>query len=747
MPKTLGLICTPDEKESYLAYFKPLVEDAKVYVYYGELTTLTQLRLWAEPRGITGFYCTRTDVLEKLLTQNGVNLGRKSPSQDDYQGSYFQWQNFDFVFLNPLEHLVKVNYAKFTFKRFVDKLLHPEHWPETPEFRWSLFDAATVDNVYSRFAAAKLLSVDSETTQTNIAITVVGYTALFLSADGTWHTETYVIPVKDDYSLEWVRTFNASPPAKVLQNGKYDCAYFARFGVPLHNYLFDTANAFHSWYCELPKDLGFLQAFFVRTAHFWKDLASTGDLQDYYLYCGKDTWATALAFVFWLCEAPDWAKKNYVMEFPLIFPSHLCEMRGIKRDMKALETARQEQENKLNVQQTELNTMLGVEFNTNSYKQKQQLLKVMGNADLLPKTDEKTLHKAAFTHPLNGRVFNRVIEIQKIRKLISTYLTVGEDKKEFNNRILYAINPHATDTGRNASKEHHFWCGLQIQNVPRGSAVKKTFIADEGFLFGECDLEQAESRDTAHISGCESLIAAVSSTRDFHSVNTAAFFGVPYELVYDDEKKKPKDKKLRDLAKRVNHGANYNMSAPVLIDTMGWEKIEEARKLLKLPKSWSYRNIADYLLAQFHKTYPEIQKVYYKSVVDNVIKTRMLIGATGWTRYCFGKPDKVKSDLNAYVAHCPQSLNAMKLNKAFLKVFYEVALHPEHSKNFKLLAQIHDSILFQYRKGHGYLCDLVKQCMEIPVTVTGADGKSRTYTVPAAIKTSTNATHWHLTED
>lgn len=34
-------------------------------------------------------------------------------------------------------------------------------------------------------------------------------------------------------------------------------------------------------------------------------------------------------------------------------------------------------------------------------------------------------------------------------------------------------------------------------NIPRGEAVKRTLVADEGYRLSECDLEQAESRDTA----------------------------------------------------------------------------------------------------------------------------------------------------------------------------------------------------------------------------------------------------------
>lgn len=269
---------------------------------------------------------------------------------------------------------------------------------------------------------------------------------------------------------------------------------------------------------------------------------------------------------------------------------------------------------------------------------------------------------------------------------------------------------------------------------PRGKIVKQTIIADEGFLFAEIDLRQAESRDTAYIAGADTLIKAVTGTRDFHSVNASAFFGVPYETIFSDERQKTLNKSLRDLAKRVNHGANYNMGPNVLVETMGLTKIYEAAKLLKLPKLWTPKQIAEHLLAQFHKTYPALQGSYYPSVIKQIVTTSKLVGATGWTRYCFGKPEKSKSQLNAYIAHAPQSLNAQVLNKAWLKVFYEIAVNPNFSSHFKLVAQIHDSILFQYREGHEYLVEAVQLCMAVPVTVTGCDGVTRTFTVPSDAK-------------
>jgi len=77
----------------------------------------------------------------------------------------------------------------------------------------------------------------------------------------------------------------------------------------------------------------------------------------------------------------------------------------------------------------------------------------------------------------------------------------------------------------------------------------------------------------------------------------------------------------------------------------------------------------------------------------------------------------------------PQSLNAMILNKAFLKVFYKFI----DNANIKILCHIHDSILFQVRKGHEHLVAELESEMVFPVAIKGADGKTRTMIVPAEV--------------
>lgn len=732
----------------YLHKLKDLVGTASVSVILEPVATIAEIAIPCKKRGITKILSTSTALLSKLVERQSASTvysGNKKPALSNYAGSYFLHDGLEYVFISPLEQLITVNYAGHLTARYVSKLTRPQSWQQCPEFSWHLLDARNIQETYEEFKEAYAIACDIETIKDPLKITCIGYTALFLQGDGTLRTSSVVLPLDDMWAVAWMRKFNNLPAPKIFQNGKYDISYLSRYNAVPYNYLWDTANLFHSWYSELPKDLGFLQAYFVRDAFYWKDLADTSDKMQYYLYNAKDTWATMCVWIACMMEMPQWARNNYLNEFPLVFPCHLAEMTGLQRDMQELTTAEQEQDVSLSTEQSSLNRMLAVpaptSFNTNSPIQMKALLKVLGCGDL-ESADEKNLKKASLRHPLNTRILSKVLSIRKIRKLISTYLKAG---KEFNGRILYALNQHGTDSGRLASTEHHFWCGLQVQNIPRGTAVKRTIVADSGFRLAEADLEQAESRDTAHIAGDEALIAAVSSEKDFHSVNASAFFGIPYSAIYSDELGKTLDKALRDLAKRVNHGANYNMGPNVLVDTMGGDKVQEAQTLLKLPKMYSHKQVAEYLLKQFHKTYPKIAGVYYPGVVSEIVTTHMLASKAthhcgyqaspkGLVRYCFGRPDKNKSDLNSYVAHPPQSLNAMTLNKAFMVVFYELALHPIHSKNFKLCAQIHDSILFQFREGHEYLCQEVKQRMEIPVTVVGYDGISRTFTVPAAVK-------------
>jgi DNA polymerase I-like protein with 3'-5' exonuclease and polymerase domains len=486
--------------------------------------------------------------------------------------------------------------------------------------------------------------------------------------------------------------------------------------------------------------LDFITAFTIRNSEFWKNEGHTGNLEDYYRYNARDGWATANSFLSILSELPEYATRNYCQEFPVVFPCHQAEMTGIQVDMGRLEQLRSEQTQKLEAKKADLGVIVGAGFNPSSPPQVKRLMQVLG-CDTSKGTGVIQLQKAMFQHPLNTRILDAVLEYRKARKLVSTYLVPN---KFWKGRCFYAINPHGTDTARLASTESQFagWgdyegelSGLQIHNIPRDRddiEVKAMFVADSGFLFGEGDYKQAEARDTGYLSGDKNLIAAVDSENDFHATNVERFFGLPYNTIYDNDTNTVLNKEIRYLSKRTNHGANYNMGWAVLIDTMGLKNIYLAHKLLKLPTHWGPRKIAEYLLDCYDKAYPDVRGPYYDSIKYAVLTTRMLVSPLGWTRYCFGNPNKSKQDLNSYVAHPSQNLNAGTLNRAWMSVFENVALR--EPRDFKLCAQIHDSIVFQYREGRTDLVRRVAECMLFSVEVKDCKGVTRQLRVPVDMK-------------
>lgn len=767
--------------KTFLPHLKACVGPVTTFVRLEEVSTLTSVKMYCKQKSVSRVVSSNIGMLKKLLQWDS----RAAPSLDDYAGSYFKISGFDatcpdieVVFVKPLKHLVTVPFGKFMTRRVIRKLTTPESWYTPTKF--SGFTILTPEVEATAFASMQkcfLVSIDVETVKNDVQIKCLSYTGFAYTANGIG-SYSVVLPLDSDYALAIMRKWNWQLKApKVGQNFMYDIAYFARYSAPVYNYLYDTANLFHCWYSELPKDLGFLNSFFIREATYWKDLAKTNDLYEYYKYNALDTWGTGNCFLAMLLECPEFAFTNYALEFPLVFPCHLSEMTGINRDMAKIQIARDMEEANISKLSSKLNVILDIPstaapFNVKSPVQMKALFKVLGCGDF-KSTDEAHLKKARFRHPFNARIVDMVLKIRKSRTLISNYLTAG---KEFSrqdgtgSRFLYSLKPHGTDSSRLSSKSHHFWCGDNIQKIPRGAIVKQTFKADAGFRLCEVDLEQAESRDTGYISGDKQLIMNVEHSPDFHRTNASMFFGVPFEEV---------NKSLRQLGKPVNHGANYNMGAFVLITTMGEENIVRAKQLLGLNRFWTHIEVAEYLLEQFHKVYPDIRGVFYAGVIEEVMRTSKLssqavhhswehagmvqefmqeaetnyaeYAGKAWVRYCFQNPSKSKTALNAYIAHPPQSLNAQTLNCSYLSVFQDIAINPQHSKNFKLLAQIHDSIFFQYRIGHENLCDMVVERMQVPVTIKAYDGVVRTFVVPAGAKRGLHleqgyAEYWSETE-
>jgi hypothetical protein len=722
--------------------------------------TVAELETQAERANVTGIVCSNQDFLERLLRQQPDFMppnNKRGLTLDDYQGSWLETPRtkLPVVIINPLENIVTTSYGKQATARFVKKLSEPNRWFKQTAFTWKLATPENLPEYFARWQAAALISIDIETKIgcPDRTINCVGYCAYFPE---THTTECLVIPFTDLYFISWVSKFNNLPASKVMQNGLYDSLYLLRWGCPVHAWLHDTQHMFHSWYSEFPKRLDFITAYCLRKIRYWKDDGKTGTLEAYYRYNAQDCWATTNAYLAMMAECPAYAFRNMVEEFPLVFPALTCEIEGVKVDLDRLAVVKAQKEQEVIMGNVELETALATPgFNVASPPQVKNLFKLLGVGHL-PDTAVGSMLKAQASSNFNNRILGDLIAIRKARKLVSTYLVT---EKFWNGRLHYKLNPSQTDTGRLNSTESSFWCGLQIQNIPAGDSIKQCFVSDAGWLLGENDKAQSEARCVGFLSSDESLMALLNSGREYHSWNASAFFGVPYEQIYDEATGKKLNKKLRDLAKRTNHGANYNMGAFMMLSTMGPKMVAEAKRLLKLRGSLT--DVCEFLLGRYSATYPRVKGLWYSEIIKTIQMTKQLVSPLGWTRVFFSTPSKAnKQALNAAVAHAPQNLSVGIVNREFYNLWRcqlyggYYASNP-HGKDWylatpelyrvvdlvhaiRIKAQIHDSIFYQYRESRPDVPELVNQLMTTAVNVKGADGITRQMIIPTDISAGKN---------
>lgn len=736
----IGLFCTAFDAP-YLPRFRAVVGSHALKVCSTPQEYLSAFAAKVRGAQLDAVICTCATTLTTLLSTQAdfrhpvdKRGSKRKLSLDDYAGSLITItkeklgydKDIEVLFLNPLAQLVSTAEGEFVFKRFVSKITDAARWFPQTTFTWELWTPQRHHVLVEKFTQTKLLAVDIETYvgDPERRIHCVGYCGLF--ADGSTHI--VVVPFKDMLAHSFVRTLNGCATPKIFQNGMYDNLYFLRWNVPCYNWLYDTQHMFHSWYSELPKRLDFITAFTVREIRFWKDDASAGTEHDLFEYNARDCWATLHAWCALMLETPQWAKTNYLLEFPLVFPCLHQEADGLSLDKEKFTEAKEKAEAALNVQQQKLTAWFGPTFNPASPVQCKNLLMVLGMKNV-ESADSKSMIACAAVHPFNELIISAIIAYRKQAKLLSTYF---KWEKFWNERLYYKTNPAGTDTGRLASTESSFWTGLQIQNIPQGKAVKSWIRCDDNWQgLAEGDYAQSEARCVGYLSGCTSLIDLVESDKDYHSFNASAFFGVRYEDV---------DKPLRNLSKRVNHGSNYNMGAGVLLDTMGPKAAAEARVLLKLPAKWTLIQVCQHLLKTYENTYPEVKRDWYDALKREIKITHKLTSSLGWTRFFFADPTQNKPALNAAVAHGPQNLSVTIINKVFYQIWRDT-VYGDLRGRVRVKAQIHDSIFFAFRGDD--TPEIVRKRMENPVQIKDVHRVERTLLIPPDMSAGDNhAKYW-----
>jgi DNA polymerase I-like protein with 3'-5' exonuclease and polymerase domains len=128
-----------------------------------------------------------------------------------------------------------------------------------------------------------------------------------------------------------------------------------------------------------------------------------------------------------------------------------------------------------------------------------------------------------------GAVAENTLTVRSLKKLISTYIDGIMERLTGDGYVHTTFNQQVARTGRLSSSDPN------LQNIParddRAARLRTAFLPPPGYYFIDADYSQVEPRITACLSGDKSLVEAILSGMDVHSMTAAEMFKVPYEWV------------------------------------------------------------------------------------------------------------------------------------------------------------------------------------------------------------------------
>lgn len=706
-----------------------------------------ELVIKAKNMACDGIFICNAATLANCVPEN-------KPTLDNWRGSLLQY-DIPCVVGDSLTKVQTVYHGAWLLQKDLFKLkqiAETKNWKESfPSFKFSVLDEVSkFEDALQDIQNAEILAYDIETkTYGTIEekleagrtlITCCAWTAIY--ADRSM--KTFVLPLIDFDENHWysdveygqaiafLRKVNNLPIPKVMHNGMYDCIHSIIYRAFPMNWTLDTMAMMHAEFSELPKSLDFVASIILPDYCQWKNEASAAskskDINRFWGYNAKDTWITARICLHYLDKLPAYARKNYKIQFPLVYPSLYCNLEGIKIDQEKRKEIRRKEEARLEDSLTTLRIMLAdPNFNPSSPKQVQTYIyDILGAKDprigvkknaegkrvrIEKGTSEKNLLQVGTQHPILLRVTSAIISYREAKKAISTYM----DFLQLNGRLYYSLNPFGTETGRMACTSSNLWCGTQVQNIPK--YAKEMLVADDGYEMIEIDNSQSEARCTAYLSQDTALISALEDpTKDFYTSLGTLFFGIPYEKV---------TKEFRNsVLKKIVHGTNYMMGASTFVESVGADTLVYAAQALgvKLTLGKEVKDgeltlveFATKLLDSYHTPFFRVRE-WYQEIKNEIKTTSKLVSPLGYTRYFFGNIEKNHKVFNSAVAHAPQNLSVSILNIGFWKVW---ELVKKYNGDLRLKAQIHDSVLVQCKKDRPDIRQELLEALNNPIVVHG----------------------------
>lgn len=448
------------------------------------------------------------------------------------------------------------------------------------------------------------------------------------------------------------------------------------------------------------------------------DIDALSDDEIYWLYNGLDCCVTYEVHQVTKKKLDEETRGIYEHTLRMQAPILEMQLRGLRVDERARTKLRERLENEMALIRARLDILcidgLGMEEGINPASPKQvgelfyRVLGIKerkhrtGSGNIALSTDRETLE--GLRQHFNAEVFVNHILAYRDRAKSLGFLKTPTDS---DGKMRCNFNLAGTNTGRLSSSFSDFGTGTNLQNVDKN--LRDMFIADEGKIMVNIDLEQADSRNVgalcwqlfydshgpefagAYLDACESgdlhtQVCRMAWTHLEWGDDPKLWRSIADQVAY-------RTYSFRDMAKKLGHGTNY-YGQPATMS--GHSKVPQ-------------KEIEDFQRRYF-AAFPCISE-WHKWTIHQLQSTGQLTHLFGRKRTFFQRLTE-QSTINAAIAYSPQGMTGEEINRGILNIFGQHGV--------ELLVQVHDSILFQLPiESVNELLPMLLEMMEVHLQLKG----------------------------
>jgi DNA polymerase-1 len=280
----------------------------------------------------------------------------------------------------------------------------------------------------------------------------------------------------------------------------------------------------------------------------------------------------------------------------------------------------------------------------------------------------------------------KLLEWRSMAKLKSTYTdALPEQIDPKTGRVHTSFSLVGAATGRLSSTDPN------LQNIPirteDGRAIRRAFVAEEGYELLSVDYSQIELRLAAEVANIKALIQAFHDGVDIHALTASQVFGIPLKDMTADR---------RRAAKAINFGIIYGISGFGLAKQIGITPGEANEFIAQY--LGRFHELRDWLEAtkDFARAHGYVETLFGRRVHVNRIKDKNHAWRMGAERAAINAP--------------LQGTAADIMKRAMIR------MNPALEKaglGARLLLQVHDELVFEVpKKEIAATTELVKGVMQ-----------------------------------